>query len=154
MAPWPHSPTTSSPVGMPSCLEPRPKPCTTCPRQKNGRLLMTPTSGDAGCCSLRGCGRAAVSASPGPGPAGDPAEAGLAERDTHHYRYLPAEQPTPPELSGRSAGTATAATNLLGFRSSPAIAPPLPLRPRPEPSPSPAPRRCGCDPIDHGLARD
>lgn len=77
---------------MPSCLEPRPKPRTTWPRQKNGRLLMTLTSEDAGCSSLGACDGAAVSAAPGPGPAGDPAGAGPAEQDSRRYQCLPAGQ--------------------------------------------------------------
>lgn len=39
------APRARSPVGMPSSLEPLPKPFTTSPRQKYGRCLMAPRSG-------------------------------------------------------------------------------------------------------------
>ena len=55
-------------VGMPSCLEPRPKPRTTCPRQKYGRCLMTPSARGAGCGPVRASGGGAVEAVPRPPP--------------------------------------------------------------------------------------
>lgn len=75
---------------------------------------MTLTSEDAGCSSLRACDGAAVSAALRPGPAGDSAGAGPAERDTRRYRCLPAGQPpaaSRQEPSGPSVGIATTAEN-------------------------------------------
>lgn len=58
-------------VGMPGCLEPRPKPRTTWPLQTYGRCLMTSSARGAGCGPVRAFGGAAVEAVPGPaGPAG------------------------------------------------------------------------------------
>nr|BAC31073.1 unnamed protein product [Mus musculus] len=130
---------------MPSCLEPRPKPRTTWPRQKNGRLLMTLTSEDAGCSSLRACDGAAVSAAPGPGPAGG-SRGSWAGGARHLPRPVPARRIAPsrqipaaarPELRQprRMHRCAAQATGLLGFRCSPAVAPPPPLRTRPEAAP-------------------
>lgn len=135
-----HGPATRSPVGMPSCLEPRPKPRTTWPRQKNGRLLMMLTSEGAGCSSLRACDGAAVSAAPGPGPAGDPAGAGGAGHLPLHYpvpargtavrrRNPAAARPELRQVCG--PGDQPARLPLLPT----AVATPPPLRPRPEASP-------------------
>lgn len=55
-----------SPVGIPNCLEPRPKPRTTWPRQKYGRFLMTPFVWGAGCGPVRASGGAANAAVPEP----------------------------------------------------------------------------------------
>lgn len=55
-----------SPVGIPNCLEPRPKPRTTWPRQKYGRFLMTPFVWGAGCGPVRASGGAANAAAPEP----------------------------------------------------------------------------------------
>lgn len=106
---------------------------------------MTLTSEDAGCSSLRACDGAAVSAALRPGPAGDSAGAGPAERDTRRYRCLPAGQPPAaknPAVSRselrqpqRTHGSAAQATGLLGFRCSIRLAPPPPLRLRLEASP-------------------
>ena len=53
-------------VGMPSCLELRPKPRTTWPRQKYCRCLMTPSARGAGCGPVCASGGAAIEAVPGP----------------------------------------------------------------------------------------
>lgn len=55
-----------SPVGMPSCLEPRPKPRTTSPRQKYGRLFMTPSARGSGCGPVLRSGGVSVEVVPGP----------------------------------------------------------------------------------------